>query len=233
MLAELGQALVPRQIQILLASSTPIKISGGNDEGLIFICLVGCGPYTHHDFRFYPGNRRTPQSLRPHFVCRPPTIKQQTRLRVILLGIGPRPASGKELIFEDNFDAENGGIGIYGHDSFINWNVTVGDVDLVGNGFDDFYPGVVSTSIWMDSPASRAGGSKRRQTCSSRQVHTSWRWTSEGACAAMRTTASRSRSERSTARRSSGSSTSARWRSPSSPSITRSIRRNGTMTGPI
>lgn len=46
-----------------------------------------------------------------------------------------------DVLFEETWDAENGGVGVYGYDSFERWDVTVGDVDLVGNGFDDYYPG--------------------------------------------------------------------------------------------
>ena len=41
----------------------------------------------------------------------------------------------------DNFNSENGGVGQLNYTGFANFNVTAGSVDLIGNGFYDFYPG--------------------------------------------------------------------------------------------
>lgn len=45
------------------------------------------------------------------------------------------------VIFSDNFDTENGGHGALNYNSFDNWSVSKGTVDLIGNGFYDFLPG--------------------------------------------------------------------------------------------
>ena len=45
------------------------------------------------------------------------------------------------VVFTDNIDAENGGVGVYNWTSFASWNVTDGCVDLHGNGFHDVQPG--------------------------------------------------------------------------------------------
>ena len=46
------------------------------------------------------------------------------------------------IIFSDNFNTENGGIGQLNYNSFANWSVTNGTVDLIGSpGFYDFFPG--------------------------------------------------------------------------------------------
>lgn len=46
------------------------------------------------------------------------------------------------VIFSDNFNTENGGIGRLNYNSFANWSVTNGTVDLIGSpGFFDFFPG--------------------------------------------------------------------------------------------
>lgn len=45
------------------------------------------------------------------------------------------------VLFDDTFDTENGGTGQLNYDSFTNWDVTRGSVDLIGNGFYDFYLG--------------------------------------------------------------------------------------------
>ena len=48
----------------------------------------------------------------------------------------------RAAIFSDNFDTEHGGVGILNYSSFANWTVLPsGTVDLIGNGFYDFYPG--------------------------------------------------------------------------------------------
>jgi hypothetical protein len=44
-------------------------------------------------------------------------------------------------IFSDNFNAENGGGGVLNYNSFTNWSVSGGTVDLIGSpGFFDFFP---------------------------------------------------------------------------------------------
>jgi hypothetical protein len=49
------------------------------------------------------------------------------------------------VLLNDNFDTEHGGTGILNYSAFANFNVsnggTGGAVDLIGNGFFDFYPG--------------------------------------------------------------------------------------------
>jgi hypothetical protein len=49
------------------------------------------------------------------------------------------------VLLSDNFDAENGGVGQLNYFNFANFTVsnagTGGAVDLIGNGFFDFYPG--------------------------------------------------------------------------------------------
>jgi hypothetical protein len=45
------------------------------------------------------------------------------------------------LIFQDNFNSEHGGVGIVNYTGFANWTVSNGTVDLIGNGYFDFYPG--------------------------------------------------------------------------------------------
>lgn len=45
------------------------------------------------------------------------------------------------IVFSDNFDSENGGVGVLNYAGFANWTVSAGTVDLIGNGFFDFYPG--------------------------------------------------------------------------------------------
>jgi len=50
-------------------------------------------------------------------------------------------ASNATVIFSDNFDDENGGVGEINYNDFDNWIVNEGTVDLIGNGYFDFLPG--------------------------------------------------------------------------------------------
>lgn len=46
------------------------------------------------------------------------------------------------VLFDDNFDAENGGTAQFSYANFTNWDVTAGQVDLIGSaGLGDIYPG--------------------------------------------------------------------------------------------
>lgn len=45
------------------------------------------------------------------------------------------------IIFQDNFDSENNGVGALNYTNFDNWDLLDGSVDLIGNGFFDFLPG--------------------------------------------------------------------------------------------
>jgi hypothetical protein len=51
-----------------------------------------------------------------------------------------------QVLLSDSFNSENGGFGALNYDDFANWTVANsasqgGTVDLIGNGFFDFYPG--------------------------------------------------------------------------------------------
>jgi hypothetical protein len=56
---------------------------------------------------------------------------------LLVLGLAITPASA----FFDTFNSENGGVGVLNYNSFANWAVSEGTVDLIGNGFFDFLPG--------------------------------------------------------------------------------------------
>jgi hypothetical protein len=61
-------------------------------------------------------------------------------LCALALDLGPSAAQAG-VVFQDNFNSENGGAGALNYFGFANWTVTNGSVDLIGNGFFDFYPG--------------------------------------------------------------------------------------------
>lgn len=46
-----------------------------------------------------------------------------------------------DVLFEDDFNTENGGTGAVNYAGFAQWTVSDGAVDLIGNGFFDLYPG--------------------------------------------------------------------------------------------
>lgn len=50
-------------------------------------------------------------------------------------------AANAGIIFDDDFNGENAGLGTLNYGSFSNFSVTGGTVDLIGNGFYDFLPG--------------------------------------------------------------------------------------------
>ena len=60
------------------------------------------------------------------------------------------------VILEDNFNTENGGVGVLNYNSFDHWAVSGGTVDLIGNGFFDFLPGN-GLYVDMDGSTGNAG----------------------------------------------------------------------------
>lgn len=61
-----------------------------------------------------------------------------------------------EELFNDTFDSENGGSGALNYNSFANFTVSGGAVDLLGPGFFDFYPGN-GMYVDLDGSASTPG----------------------------------------------------------------------------
>jgi hypothetical protein len=70
---------------------------------------------------------------------------KRSGVRPGLLALGAFLATGlcnsSRADLVDNFNGENGGVGLLNYTTFANWSVTQGSVDLIGNGFFDFYPG--------------------------------------------------------------------------------------------
>ncbi|MDJ1185762.1 PEP-CTERM sorting domain-containing protein [Roseofilum casamattae] len=56
-------------------------------------------------------------------------------------------ASAQTILLEDSFNTENGGVGTINYFDFANWNVVDGSVDLIGNGFHDWFP---SQGLFLD-----------------------------------------------------------------------------------
>ena len=66
------------------------------------------------------------------------------------------PSKGN-VVFIDNFNSENGGIGTLNYNAFANWTVSDGTVDLIGNGFYDFLPG---NGLYVDMDGSTGNAGK-------------------------------------------------------------------------
>lgn len=62
--------------------------------------------------------------------------------KVAMIGAAAVAAGAQaDIVFQDNFDAENSGAGTLNYDGFMHWTVGDGTVDLIGNGYYDFYAG--------------------------------------------------------------------------------------------
>ncbi len=68
--------------------------------------------------------------------------------------VGPAIAAP---VFFDDFNAENGGVGQTNYTGFANWAVQDGTVDLIGNGFFDFFPG---NGLYVDVDGSSGDAGK-------------------------------------------------------------------------
>lgn len=75
---------------------------------------------------------------------------------VAVLGLSVAP-SHAAVIFSDNFDGEHSGTGILNYTGFAKWTVSDGTVDLLGNGFFDFYPG---NGLYVDLDGSTGNAGK-------------------------------------------------------------------------
>lgn len=65
-------------------------------------------------------------------------------------------SASAQVVFQDDFNAENSGNGALNYSSFVKWSVSDGTVDLIGNGFFDFYPGQ-GLYVDLDGSTSQAG----------------------------------------------------------------------------
>ncbi|MEN6306271.1 MAG: pyruvate-binding protein [Anaerohalosphaeraceae bacterium] len=75
-------------------------------------------------------------------------------LAVLTLGV-LSPAA--VTVFSDDFDSENGGVGVLNYSEFTNWDVSYGTVDLIGQGTQwDFLPGN-GLYVDMDGSTDNAG----------------------------------------------------------------------------
>ncbi|MDB6134221.1 MAG: hypothetical protein JWM59_2464 [Verrucomicrobiales bacterium] len=68
-------------------------------------------------------------------------MKKLIKNLILLVCLGGASVSQAVQIFSDNFDSENGGNPALNFNSFSQWTVDSGSVDLIGNGYFDFLPG--------------------------------------------------------------------------------------------
>jgi hypothetical protein len=62
-------------------------------------------------------------------------------LGAVALAFALVPASSEAtVVLFDDFNGENGGTGVLNYTGFTNWTVSGGTVDLIGNGYFDFFP---------------------------------------------------------------------------------------------
>lgn len=94
----------------------------------------------------------------------------KTRLSVAALALGLALSaislaapSHATVMLQDTFNGEHGGVGVLNYYGFANWSVPSGSVDLIGNGFYDFYPGN-GLYVDLDGSTGSAGPLTTKQT---------------------------------------------------------------------
>ncbi len=70
-------------------------------------------------------------------------------------------AQAATFSFSDNFNTENGSAAQLSYTNFANWNVSKADVDLIGNGTFDFFPG---NGLYVDLNGAAPGGLTSKTT---------------------------------------------------------------------
>ena len=70
-------------------------------------------------------------------------------------------AQAATFSLSDNFNTENGGAAQLSYTNFTNWNVSKADVDLIGNGNFDFFPG---NGLYVDLNGAAPGGLTSKTT---------------------------------------------------------------------
>jgi hypothetical protein len=93
---------------------------------------------------------------------------------LVFLAMFAATPSHAGILLSDNFNSENGGVGALNYTGFKNWTVSTapgmsgvgagyGSVDLIGNGFYDFYPGN-GLYVDLDGSTNNAGVLATKQT---------------------------------------------------------------------
>ena len=69
---------------------------------------------------------------------------------LLMLGMFASTAQAGTIIFHEDFNAENGGVGVLNYTGFANWSISGGTVDLIGNGFFEFPPVTNGHGLYVD-----------------------------------------------------------------------------------
>ena len=75
---------------------------------------------------------------------------------IVILGLSPLASASGAVVFFDNFNTENGGVGQLNYYDFANWTVARGSVDLIGTGYYDLLPGN-GLYVDLDGSTNQAG----------------------------------------------------------------------------
>jgi hypothetical protein len=83
-------------------------------------------------------------------------LSKFTKLSLVLtsvtaFGMATSNAASAAILLQDSFNGENGGVGQLNYNTFTNWNVQGGTVDLIGNNFFDLLPG---NGLYLDTDGS-------------------------------------------------------------------------------
>ena len=77
-------------------------------------------------------------------------------LLALAASLAASPTALGDLVFFDDFDSSNGGVGALNFHSFADgWTITSGSVDLIGNGYYDLVPG---HGLYLDLDGSTGQG---------------------------------------------------------------------------
>lgn len=101
------------------------------------------------------------ESEKPIKIINPPVL-DPTKPNVapnyekVLEGNNRNKNMGPKILFMDDFNSENNGRGNLNYRSFENWEVSSGEVDLIGNGFWDFHPDY-GLHLDLDGSGGKAG----------------------------------------------------------------------------
>jgi hypothetical protein len=82
-------------------------------------------------------------------------MKRSILAAAFALTLAAMPVQAATIFFDD-FDTENGGVGVFNYFGFANFTITGGSVDLLGNGFFDLLPGN-GMYVDLDGTTSDAG----------------------------------------------------------------------------
>lgn len=88
-------------------------------------------------------------------------MRLYTRTALFITAALACSSASAQVVFQDDFNAENAGSGVLNYFGFANWSITGGSVDLIGNGSWDFFPG---NGLYVDLDGSTGQAGKMAAT---------------------------------------------------------------------